>query len=91
MLWAGMIGVIVTMALVLIRAVVGPSVYDRILAVNGFGTQTVLLIAVSGFFYGRPEWLDLALIYALMNYAGTLAVLRYSKYGSLEQDDVPKG
>jgi len=90
MLWAAMIGVVVSMGLGLIRAAAGPSVYDRILALNSFGTQTVLLISVSGFFFGRPEWLDLALIYALMNYTGTLAVLRYSKYGSLAQDELPR-
>lgn len=77
------IGVLVTMALALLRSVLGPSTYDRILALNSFGTKTVLLIAVAGFLDGRPEWLDLAIVYALINFIGTLAVLRFSKYGSL--------
>ena len=82
----GMAGVLVTMALALVRAWLGPTVYDRILALNMFGTKTVLLIAVSGFFYGRPEWLDLGLLYVLINFVGTLAVLRFVKYGSLADD-----
>lgn len=91
MFLVAMIAVVITMGLKLLRAALGPTVYDRILSLNGFGTQTVLLIGVSGFYFGRPEWLDLALVYALINYSGTLAVLRYSKYGSLAMDLQPKG
>ena len=69
---AAMGGVLVTMLLALVAAVRGPTVYDRILAVNMFGTKTVLLIAVAGFLAGRPEFLDLALVYALVNFIGTL-------------------
>jgi multicomponent Na+:H+ antiporter subunit F len=79
------LGILVTMALALLRAVLGPTVYDRILALNSFGTKTVLLISVVGFLFGRPEWLDLAIAYALINFIGTLAVLRFSKYGSLAE------
>ena len=68
---------LVTMALALIRAVLGPSVYDRVLAVNMFGTKTVLLLSVLAFFYGRPDFLDLALAYALINFIGVLAVLEF--------------
>ena len=79
--------ILVTMALALVRALRGPSAYDRILALNMFGTKTVLLIAALGFLMGRPEWLDLALLYALIGFVGLLAVLRYSKYGELGRDD----
>ncbi|MEZ5536734.1 MAG: monovalent cation/H+ antiporter complex subunit F [Thiolinea sp.] len=65
------------MAIALVRAFVGPSVYDRILAVNMFGTKTVLFIAVFGFFAGRPEFLDIALVYTLINFIGVIAVLRF--------------
>ena len=68
---------IVTMGLALIRAVLGPSVYDRVLAVNMFGTKTVLLLSVIAFLYGRPDFLDLALAYALINFIGVLAVLEF--------------
>ncbi len=74
---------LITMVLALIRAFKGPTVYDRILAVNMFGTKTVLMIAVLGYIMGRPEFLDIALVYALINFIGTIAVLKVFKYGDL--------
>jgi multicomponent Na+:H+ antiporter subunit F len=79
------LGILVNMALALVRAVKGPSVYDRILAVNNMGTKTVLLIAVLGFLTGRPDFLDLAMIYVLINFIGTIAILKFVKYGDLAQ------
>jgi multicomponent Na+:H+ antiporter subunit F len=87
MFTVAMLGVLVTMSLALIRAWKGPKVYDRILAVNTFGTATVLFIAVLGFLDGRPDFLDLALLYALINFIGTLAVLRYFLYGNFHQPE----
>jgi multicomponent Na+:H+ antiporter subunit F len=84
---AAMAGVLITMALALYRAVAGPTVPDRILAANMFGTKTVLLIAVLGFLTGRPEWLDLAIVYALMNFIGTIAVAKFVRFGNLARDD----
>ncbi len=75
--------IVVGMGLALSRAVVGPTVFDRILAINAHGTKTVLLIAVLGFLTKRPEFLDLALVYTLINFVGTLAVLKFLKYGRL--------
>ncbi len=75
--------ILIGMALVLVRAVRGPTIYDRILAINVHGTQTVLLIAVFGFLSDRPDFLDLSLVYALINFIGTLAVLKLFKYGGL--------
>ena len=71
------IATLVTMALALIRALLGPSIYDPVLAVNMFGTKTVLLLSVIAFLYGRPDFLDLALAYALINFIGVLAVLEF--------------
>jgi len=82
-----MLGVLATMVLALARAFMGPTVFDRVLAANMFGTKTVLLIAVSGFLTGRPEWLDLALLYALMNFIGMIALLRFSKFSNLANDE----
>ena len=79
--------VLVAMGLALIRAWAGPTVFDRILALNAFGTKTVLLIAVIGFLSGRPDFLDLALVYALMNIIGVIAVLRFSKNGHFGDHD----
>ena len=72
-----LIAIAVTMALALIRALLGPSVYDRVLAVNMFGTKTVLLLSVVAFIAGRSDYLDLALAYALINFIGVLAVLEF--------------
>lgn len=83
MFYVAMIGILVTMLLALVRASRGPTVFDRLVAVNMFGTKTVLLIAVSGFLVGRPEWLDLALVYTLVNFTGTIAVCRFTRFGSL--------
>jgi len=79
--------VIVTMSLALVRAMLGPTVFDRILALNMFGTKTVLFISVLGFLLGRPDFLDLALVYALMNFIGVVAVLRY--YRGRQTADAP--
>ncbi len=75
--------ILVTMALALVRAIKGPTIYDRILAVNAFGTLTVVLIAVHGFLAGRPEFLDIALVYALINFIATIAVTKYVKFSHL--------
>ena len=80
---AATLALLVTMGLVLARALLGPTIYDRVLAVNSFGTKTVLLIAVFGFLTGRPDFLDISLIYALINFIGTIAVLKFLKYGDL--------
>jgi multicomponent Na+:H+ antiporter subunit F len=77
------IGILVTMALALTRALLGPTVYDRILAVNAFGTKTVLLVAVFGFLTERPDFLDISLLYALINFIGTVAVLKFFEYRDL--------
>jgi multicomponent Na+:H+ antiporter subunit F len=77
------VAVLVAMALALVRAALGPTVYDRVLAVNAIGTKTVLLIAVLGFLAGRPEFLDIALLYALINFIGTIAVLKFVRYADL--------
>jgi len=81
------------MALALTRALLGPTIYDRVLAVNAFGTKTVLLIAVLGFLAGRPDFLDISLVYALINFIGTIAVLKLLKFGDLgtHGEETPEG
>lgn len=71
------------MGMAMLRALLGPTVYDRVLALNNLGTKTVLLIAVVGFLTHRPDFLDLAVLYALINFIGTIAVLKYFEYGDL--------
>ena len=77
MYYAVTIATLITMAMALGRALLGPSIYDRLLAANMFGTKTVLLLSVVAFLYGRPDFLDLALVYALINFMGVIAVLEF--------------
>lgn len=83
---AVIVALLVAMVLILVRALLGTTIYDRLLAVNSFGTKIILLIAVYGFFTGRPDFLDLAIIYALINYIGTVAVLKFFEYDDLGSD-----
>ena len=71
------LAILAVMGIALVRAFIGPTIFDRVLAVNMFGTKTVLFIAVFGFLNGRPDFLDIALVYALINFIGIIAVLRF--------------
>ncbi len=77
MIAAAIIALLMTLTLTLIRAFMGPSIYDRILAVNSFGTKTVVLIVVGGHALGWFSYVDIALMYALVNFIGTFAVMRF--------------
>jgi multicomponent Na+:H+ antiporter subunit F len=80
MLIAATFALLVVMVMATIRTVLGPTFYDRVLAVNMFGTKTVLLISLLGFVMGRPEFLDIAIVYALINFISVIGVLRYSDH-----------
>ena len=82
--------IIICMLLALCRAFIGPTLYDRVLAFNAFGTKTVLMIALLGFLMGRPEFVDIALLYALINFIGTLAILKFFRYGNLGQSGIDR-
>ena len=71
---------LISMSIIMYRLFVGPTLYDRVLAANAFGTATVLFIGVVGFMNARPEFLDIALLYALINFAGTIAILKFFRY-----------
>jgi len=75
--------VFVTMMLALIRALKGPTIYDRILAVNVFGTKTVLVVALISLLKGHSDLVDVALVYALINFIAIVAVLKLVKMGDL--------
>ena len=75
------IAVLIALGMALARAFIGPTVFDRILAVNSVSTKTVLLIAVLGFLTGRPDFLDIAIVYALINFIAVAAILKYVEYG----------
>ena len=90
---AAVIAILVTLGLSLARALMGPTVFDRIAAINMFGTKTVLLIAVFAFMSGRLDLLDMALVYAMINFIGVVAVLRLFSHGNFHSaaadDDIP--
>ena len=77
------LAVALAMVIVLVRLFAGPTLYDRVLALNVFGSCTVLFISVVGFLFGRPDFLDIALLYALINFVGTIAVLKFFRYRRL--------
>jgi multicomponent Na+:H+ antiporter subunit F len=78
--------VLVALALAVARALKGPTVFDRVLAGNTVGTLAILLLAVVGFLTGRPEWLDIAITYGLLNVISTLAILKFFRHGDLAHD-----
>lgn len=80
MLYASVIAILVTMGLALIRAWQGPTAYDRMLAANMVGTKAVLLIAVGGYALNWSGYADIALMYALVNFISTIAVMRFFEY-----------
>ncbi|RDX36909.1 pH regulation protein F [Kangiella sp. HD9-110m-PIT-SAG07] len=90
MFLAAAIAILVAMVLALLRALMGPTLYDRVLSVNVFGTKTVLFIAILGFLMGRPEFLDIALVYALINFIAMIGVLRFFEYKQTEPAEEPK-
>ena len=88
--------IIISMALMLGRLLGGPTLYDRLMAVNSFGTKTVLFLCIFCFIIDRPDGVDIALLYALMNFIATIAVLKFFNYQALDvtltqADEVERG
>lgn len=84
MFGAALMALLVAMLLLLGRALAGPTVYDRIVAMNALGTKTVLFVALLGFFNDRPDFLDVALTYALINFVTTVAILNLVQEARLD-------
>jgi multicomponent Na+:H+ antiporter subunit F len=82
---AAAVAILTTMILAIVRVLLGPTVYDRIMAVNMFGTKTVLIIAVIAFITDRHDLLDIAIVYALINFIGIVAVLKFFEYGEFSR------
>ena len=85
-IFAASIAILVALSLAVIRALKGPTVFDRVLAANATGTLCILLLAVFGFLTERPEFLDIGITYGLLNIIGTLAVLKFFRHGDLSHD-----
>jgi multicomponent Na+:H+ antiporter subunit F len=86
MFTAAAVAILVALSLVIVRAIKGPTVFDRLLAGNTVGTLAIMLLATVGFLNGRPEFLDVGLTYGLLNLIGTLAVLKFFRHGDLAYD-----
>lgn len=84
-----MVAVLIALALAVFRALVGPNIFDRLLAANFIGTLAIMFLAVLGFLNGRPEFLDVGLVYAFLNITGTYAVLKFFRYGALGGEAPP--
>ncbi len=80
------VALLVSALMLLGRVYLGPTLYDRVIAVNSIGTLAVLIIAVTGFLTGRPDFLDIALLYALLNFIGTIAILKFFRYKMLDKN-----
>ncbi len=78
------IAVIFAIMLTLYRLMKGPTIYDRVLAANAIGTMAVVILVLIGFAYGRPHFLDLAVVYTLINFVATIAFLKYREMGRLD-------
>jgi multicomponent Na+:H+ antiporter subunit F len=81
--WITILLIAVTMGLSLYRALVGPGVFNRVVAVNVFGTKTIGLLVVMGYYFERPYFFDIALLYAMINFIGTLVFAKYLERGEL--------
>ena len=90
---AAILAVLAALALAVVRVLLGPTIFDRVLAANAIGTGGILLLALFGFMNERPEFLDIAITYGLLNVIGTLAVLKFLRYGELghsgPEDEAP--
>jgi multicomponent Na+:H+ antiporter subunit F len=80
-----LIGLLISLAILfcLYRAIVGPGVFNRVAALNVIGTKTIILLVVMGYFFERPEFFDIALLYAMLNFIGTLVASKYLEKGQL--------
>jgi multicomponent Na+:H+ antiporter subunit F len=81
--WITSLLIAVTMGLSLYRAMAGPGVFNRVAAVNIIGTKTIALLVVMGYFFERPYFFDIALLYAMINFIGTLVFVKYLERGEL--------
>ena len=84
------LAVLIALALAVARALLGPTAFDRLLAANSIGTSAIMLLALFGFMTDRPEFLDIGITYVLLNMIGTLAVLKFFRYGALGHAQDPE-
>ena len=97
MFGVGLAACAVALVMALVRGMKGPTAFDRLLAVNATGTTIILGIALHGYVMGRPEFVDISILYAIINFIGTFAVLKLFDTGGLgdrggrARPDLPRG
>ncbi len=73
-----LIAITLLIGVYLYRVLRGPTVYDRVLGLNGISTKAIILLVVIGTVYERVEmFVDIATGYALVNLVGSLAIAKY--------------
>jgi multicomponent Na+:H+ antiporter subunit F len=80
---AALAAIAAAILIALARVALGPTAFDRVLAVNSIGTMIILGISLHGFAMGRPEFVDISVLYAILNFIGTFAVLKLFSTGTL--------
>ncbi len=78
--------ILISMLLILIRALRGKTLFDRMLAANSFGTKTVILIVMLGFITNNTMYLDIALVYVMINFIATIGFLKFLTKDSLGKE-----
>ena len=72
------LGLSVLVLCVLYRVVAGPGVFNRTAALSAIGTKTLIILILIGFLYDRVDmFVDISMVYALLNFIGTLAAAKY--------------
>ncbi len=81
---AASIMLLVLTFLCLVRAALGPTTGDRVVAINVIGTKTMVIIALVSFLFGQEFFLDVSLVYALIAFILTIGVAKYMEKGALD-------
>lgn len=82
-LWGTGLFLLVNAFLCLARAYLGPTVADRLLAINVVGTKTLVALALLAFIFERTLFVDVALVYGLLNFVISIAASRLMETGRL--------
>ena len=83
------IAILLAVLVALYRVLVGPTIIDRIVGVNVIGTKTIAVIVLTGYLFERVEFfIDIAFLYALINFVGAVAVLKFVRYGNFAQAEI---
>ena len=76
------IGLCILVLFVLYRGILGPGIFNRIAAISAIGTKTLVLLLIIGYSYRRVEmFIDISMVYALLNFIGTVAAAKYLETG----------